>query len=432
MLLSIEGEPVADLLARQFFLQQPPLPDWPDGVVLTYVVEREGRVITLAVPVRRHTIGEQFAGAIRSQGLSGLIQVAASTFSFFTGLMVFIVRPRHPAAHALLILGTSFLFNSAPVYKWTTAFFYNFRPESVPLDTWTLGINPSLMYLALTFPAAKWPLRRFPYLTTIGLYVWAPLAINTAYLLSLDDPPVYYRVANVVYVVQVLLLFGIVFGSLLHSAYRVHDTVARIQLKWVGLGLASFVLPGVGGWLVGFLIDSQSEVLYLVSVTGWFIMPICLAVAITRYRLFAIDAIIRRTLQYTILTALLGIVYFGSVVILQTLIGQTTGQQSPPILVFSTLIIAALFSPLRHRVQNVIDRRFYRKKYDAQLALARFAAAARNEMSPELLSAAMANAVQETVQPASVRIWLRPVAGRPQPTQRLGKDQPQPLSATRL
>jgi hypothetical protein len=250
----------------------------------------------------------------------------------------------------------------------------------------------------------------FSHLTTLFLYLWAPVVIDSAYLLNLDNPAGYFKAANVVYVVQVLMLFIVVFGSLIHSAFKVHERVARNQLKWVGLGLASFVLPGVGGWFVGFIIGFQSEIIYLISVAGWLIMPVCLAIAITRYRLFDIDIIIRRTLQYTVLSALLALVYFGSVVLLQTLFGAALAD-SPLLIVLSTLLIAALFAPLRQRVQNVIDRRFYRKKYDAQQVLAQFAITARDETDMDKLTAELVRVVQETMQPEQVSVWLKSVNG---------------------
>ena len=277
------------------------------------------------------------------------------------------------------------------------------------MDGWTLAINPSIMYMALAFPAPKLPIRRFPRLTIAFLYLSAPLALNTAYLLNLDHPVGYFNVASLVYVSQILLVFVITFGSLIHSALTVREPVGRAQLKWVALGLMSFIVPGLGGWLLGYLLLGPfSQWLTLLSVTGWFVFPVSLAIAITRYRLFDIDLIIRRTAQYSLLSGLLALVYFGTVVLLQQLFRALTGQgQNEFITVVSTLALAGLFNPVRRRVQDGIDRRFYRRKYDAAKTLAAFAATCRDETDLDKLTASLLNVVQETMQPESVSLWLK-------------------------
>jgi hypothetical protein len=136
-------------------------------------------------------------------------------------------------------------------------------------------------------------------------------------------------------------------------------------------------------------------------------MGLGLAMAVLRYRLFDIGVIIRRTTAYAILTALLALVYFGSVVVLQQFLTPLTGDTAPAV-VLSTLLIAALFLPLRRRVQDVIDRRFFRQKYDAEKTLAAFAATARNETDLDALTAELARVIQETMQPEHVSVWLRP------------------------
>ena len=213
----------------------------------------------------------------------------------------------------------------------------------------------------------------------------------------------------VLFILYLLLTVIAIFGSLIHNWRTLVEPAARAQLRWLtlgmGIGLAVPFLVMIGVLVSGGDFGSADIdwVLWLIL-----LLPVCIAIAITRYRLFDIDVIIRKTLVYTALTVLLALVYFGSVVLLQRLFSTLTGvQQSPLAIVASTLVIVALFTPLRRRVQDWIDRRFFRKKYNAQQVLDAFALHARDETDLDALTAELVRVVQETMQPVSVSVWLR-------------------------
>jgi hypothetical protein len=140
-------------------------------------------------------------------------------------------------------------------------------------------------------------------------------------------------------------------------------------------------------------------------------IPVATGIAILRYRLYDIDRIVNRALVYATLTVTLVLVYLGGVISLQYAFRTMTGGESQLAVVASTLAIAALFNPLRWRIQALVDRRFYRRKYDAQKTLAAFSSRLREETDLDALGGELVTVVRETVQPASVALWLRPHDG---------------------
>jgi hypothetical protein len=179
----------------------------------------------------------------------------------------------------------------------------------------------------------------------------------------------------------------------------------RQQLKW--FTYAAAMLP------VWFLINRPIQVAFpdlFAVLDSLFIaaVPIAAGIAILRYRLYDIDLIINRTLVYGVLSLLLGLIYFGAIVLSQAALRTLAGGESPLAVVASTLAIAALVNPLRQRVQDFIDRRFYRKKYDAAKTLEAFSARLRDETDLEALNEDFLGVVTETMQPSHVSLWLRP------------------------
>lgn len=187
--------------------------------------------------------------------------------------------------------------------------------------------------------------------------------------------------------------------------YRSAGWLVRTQIQWFVLGSIVYTICAFASvFMMEYLGDLAGTLDNLAIV----IFYLAIGIAITRYRLFDIDVIIRKTLVYTILIAALAFVFFGGVALLQTLFQAISGEQSAAGIVLSTLKIAGLFNPLRRRVQDFLDRRFYRRKYDAEQALASFAAHARGEMDIDQLSSELTVVVSETVQPESITLWLKP------------------------
>lgn len=222
------------------------------------------------------------------------------------------------------------------------------------------------------------------------------------------------------------LMAGILFGwfalSIAGQVYRyarVSGSIERQQSRWVfaSLGLiaiwaiAVYFRPPPRTW------DSWAGALGLFRLFGTAVvlslLPLSIARAILRYRLWDIDVIVRKTLVYTLLTGFLLLVYFTSIVALQGLFSRITGQDSTLATILSTLLIAALFLPLRRQIQGGIDRRFFRRKYNAEQVLADFAATARDETDLDRLTAELLRVIEKTMEPEHVSLWLMPAA-RPQ------------------
>jgi hypothetical protein len=214
----------------------------------------------------------------------------------------------------------------------------------------------------------------------------------------------------------IFLLIGVGVGSQVYRYRFLSTPMQRQQTKWVMLALL-IIFAALIFTMVPFLttekIDPSSPMalaLVMMSSMSFLLIgliPLSIAFAILRYRLWDLDLIIRRTLVYAGLTASLGLVYFGGVVLLETLLRPLAGGESQLAIILTTLAIAALVSPLRRCIQDFIDKRFYRQKYNAEQALAEFASLASQETDLRALTDKLVDVVRETVQPVEVSLWLR-------------------------
>jgi hypothetical protein len=273
----------------------------------------------------------------------------------------------------------------------------------------------------------------FFYLFPDGRFVprwtrWAALVWIAVQVPEFFFPDASLNAARFPLPLQVAGFLGFAASVAVAQGYRyrhVSSPMQRQQTKWVIFGMVAalgsylglaFVLP-----LIAPSIDPSGSLGGLAVQTGIVLamltVPLTLAIAMLRHQLFDIDRLINRTLVYGLLTVMLAAVYFGGVFSVQTLVQALTGQLALPPIAFvaSTLLIAALFQPLRRRVQRAIDHRFYRRRYDAARTLETFGATLREQVDLSQLSEHLLAIVKETMQPAHVSLWLRPLDKRDSP-----------------
>jgi hypothetical protein len=350
------------------------------------------------------------------------------------GALIASRRPRNAVGWILLADGLLWMFLGMTDYY---GLYGVARPGSVPFPVGVAGINNFMWvpavgllgtYVFLLFPDGRLPSRR-----------WRPLAwlsgvviLLVSILVGLTPGPLqnlggvqnpfrlegYPWVETTAYLVLPLLplcMLASVFSLVLR--YRRSKGEERQQIKWIAFAASfvgllyliamvfAFVFPS-GGW---FQAGSPLwlDLLGYAALSSFTLVPIAVGFAVLRYRLYEIDIIINRTLVYGSLTISLALVYVGSVVSLQYVFRALTGGDSQLVIVASTLVIAALFNPLRRRIQSFIDRRFYRSKYDARKTLEEFGARLRDETDLDGLSEDLVGVVRETVRPAQVSLWLR-------------------------
>jgi hypothetical protein len=353
------------------------------------------------------------------------------------GALIASKRPKNPVGWICLAVGIIWMI--MPISSSYGVYGLVVRPGSVPFPAaigslgewmWAPAVGLFGIYLILLFPDGRLPSRR-----------WRPLAwlsgavivlVSAGFVLSpgpmdglggIRNPfglETFPWLADATLGVMVLLPLCILASAVsLVLRFLRSRGEEREQIKWLafaasilGLGFSSYIIPsvfvvedptgGAGPLWVNLLEDAVT-----LSFAG---VPVAVGIAILRYRLYEIDTLINRTLVYGSLTVMLALVYLGGVAMTQAIFRVVTGQEHQPQLavVVSTLVIAAMFNPLRRRIQAFTDRRFYRSKYDARKTLEGFSAKLRDETDLDALSDDLVGVVKETMQPSHISLWLRP------------------------
>ncbi len=380
-------------------------PTWHVGDVVTYTVLRHGHVTQVPVILVPFDIGAN----VREEWGS---LVFALAFALIAGF-VFLRRPQDRSARALFVStccllsaqSWSFGLQISDVVGGLGFWLYQFTALGAYTLFWA-----ALLHFTLLFPRPHRLVVRWRWLIPaiyIGpaiywvVFLIATRAISATTLAWIGTWTPGQGITGIIYFAATLLL---AFDALRTS----RDPITSRQIRWVvfagvlsgGTGLLLSILPG----------DVFGHAIISTNVLGLVLLPIplALAFAILRYHLFDIDVIINRALVYGTLSMTLALVYAASVIALQTVVGWMGGPATgwPPAIVVSTLLIVALFQPLRRRVQGAIDRRFYRRKYDAERTVAAFGELLRAQTELEDLMVRLVDVVRETMQPSSISLWL--------------------------
>ena len=389
-------------------------------------------VIPLWFLARSADLPRRWAADVGVGGLVGGVLILAFPL---VGALIASKRPKNAVGWLCLAIGLLWTLGGIADYY---GYYGAATPGSVPFPVAMAGISnwiwvPAIgllgTYVLMLFPDGRLPSKR-----------WRPLAwLSGAVILLLSlgvmlAPGPLDNLAGVrnpfgiegadwltvgAYAVLPLLPLCMLASALsLVLRYRRSGGDERQQIKWIAFAasvvvvlyaiamIASFVFPGES-WTTAGSVWWLNLLTYAV-LSSFTLVPIAVGIAVLRYRLYEIDLLINRALVYGSLTAMLVALYFGGIVLLQRLFVLLTDQQSTLAVVASTLLIAALFNPLRRRVQAFVDRRFYRSKYDARKTLESFSAKLRDETDLQALNNELVSVVRETMEPSHVSLWLRP------------------------
>jgi hypothetical protein len=351
------------------------------------------------------------------------------------GLLIALYRPNNRIGWLCVLVG---LAGSLAVFSPAYAIYALFtNPGVLPggalmswLNVWVWSLGwVGIALLVSLFPTGHLRSRRWAWpvvIEAVAVLIWiivlgGGLWPHRGPLMFATEPPeemqqafvLFEQLAMPLFLTMVLALLASAVGAVLR--FRQSRGVERQQMKWFVLTVA-FTAFGAG--ITFFfelntqLADPFDQLAYAVEVLAFGSGPVAIGIAILRYRLYDIDIIVRGALLYATLTAMLGLLYFGSVVLLQQLFRVVSGQESDLAIIVSTLVIAALFNPLRERIQAAIDRRFYRRKYDATTMLATFSLRLRDEVDLNALTEDLLAVADETLQPAHLSLWLTRVGER--------------------
>ncbi len=259
------------------------------------------------------------------------------------------------------------------------------------------------------------PIKSYPRLTLAIIYGLMPALIVLAAGLSRGQPITFLQIWAAFSFYDFIAVLMVAVISVTHTLLRVNQVSERAQIIWIAWGTLLTSIGSLSGSFILMNLSGQGLVL------GWFFsrllqlgFPLSLAIAILRYHLFDIDMVVNRTIVYGIVTLLLGLIYFCGVVVFQLVFGEALGSNSSLATFVSTIAIAFLFQPVRLRVQDFINSRFYRRRYNADQTIDVFRQQLRLEVEQEKLIRELVGVVNETMQPESVTLWIRPIKNQEQ------------------
>ena len=363
-----------------------------------------------------------------------LPSVVAALIAVTVGAVLAGRRPRHPVGWLLLVLGLAV--TASGVVDGYARYGLLARPGALPAARWLAVFSPATLYLGFvcvglvllltpsgSLPSPRW--RWWARLAVAGPVVFLlALAVGPGLVIAPYDPVIDQvtsralagAVAVAIAVSVAIAVGGLVVGVWsLVVRYRRARGMEREQLRWVAFA-AALTVPPAAILLIGVVVGTTGAVLVVLAAgICMALLPLAIGAAILRYRLYDLDRIISRTLAYGLLTVLLG----GAYAVVALGLGQLLGQDSSLAVAGATLAVAALFQPARRRIQALVDRRFNRRRHDAARTIAAFSSRLRQQVDLDTLTAELLAVLDQTMQPTSVSLWLRPSVAPPsarQPT----------------